>query len=60
MTGLLLTALPVLTFAGLFLLNPAFYLDVSQDPIFVPGFVGLVVMYFIGYFTIRRMIDLKV
>jgi tight adherence protein B len=60
MTALVLTALPILTFAGLFLLNPAFYLDVAQDPIFVPGFLGLVVLYFIGFYTIRRMIDLKV
>jgi tight adherence protein B len=60
MTALVLTALPIMTFAGLFLLNPAFYLDVAQDPIFVPGFIGLVVMYFAGFFTIRRMIDLKV
>lgn len=60
MTALILTALPVLTFSGLFLLNPSFYLDVAQDPIFVPGFVGLVVLYFVGFFMIRRMIDLKV
>jgi tight adherence protein B len=60
MTALVLTALPVMTFAGLFLLNPTFYLDVAQDPIFVPGFVGLIILYFIGFFTIRRMIDLKV
>ena len=60
MTALVLTALPILTFSGLFLLNPSFYLDVAQDPIFVPGFIGLVVLYFIGFFTIRRMIDLKV
>jgi tight adherence protein B len=60
MTALMLTALPILTFSMLFLLNPAFYLDVAQDPIFVPGFVGLVVLYFIGFFTIRRMVDLKV
>ena len=60
MTGVMLTTLPILTFAGLFLINPAFYLDVAQDPIFVPGFVGLVVLYFIGFFTIRRMVDLKV
>jgi tight adherence protein B len=60
MTALMLTALPILTFSGLFLVNPAFYLDVAQDPIFVPGFVGLVIMYFIGFFTIRRMVDLKV
>lgn len=60
MTALVLTALPIMTFVGLFLLNPEFYLDVAQDPIFVPGFIGLVVLYFIGFFTIRRMIDLKV
>lgn len=60
MTGAMLTALPILTFCGLFLVNPGFYLDVSQDPIFVPGFVGLIILYFIGFFTIRRMIDLKV
>jgi tight adherence protein B len=60
MTGVMLTALPVLTFCGLFMVNPGFYLDVAQDPIFVPGFVGLVVLYFIGFFTIRRMVDLKV
>jgi tight adherence protein B len=60
MTGVMLTALPILTFCGLFMVNPGFYLDVAQDPIFVPGFVGLVVLYFIGFFTIRRMVDLKV
>jgi tight adherence protein B len=60
MTGTVLTALPIMTFAGLFMLNPAFYLDVAKDPIFVPGFVGLVLLYFTGFFSIRRMIDLKV
>ena len=60
LTALVLTALPVLTFSGLFLINPSFYLDVAQDPIFVPGFIGLVILYFIGFFSIRRMIDLKV
>ena len=60
MTALVLTALPVMTFSGLFLINPSFYLDVAQDPIFVPGFIGLVILYFIGFFSIRRMIDLKV
>ena len=60
MTALVLTALPIMTISGLFLLNPSFYLDVAQDPIFVPGFLGLVILYFIGFFTIRRMIDLKV
>ncbi len=60
MTAALLTALPVLSFVGLFLTNPAFYLDISQDPIFIFGFIGLIILYFIGFFTIRRMVDLKV
>jgi tight adherence protein B len=44
----------------LFLSNPGFYLDVSQDPMFIIGFVGLLILYTIGFVTIRRMIDLKV
>lgn len=60
MTALLLTALPVLTFLGLFVSSPSFYLDVSQDPMFLPGFLGMIALYFIGYFTIQRMVDLKV
>ena len=60
MTGTILTALPLLAFTALFLLNPAFYLDVAADPAFLPGFAGLILLYFIGFFTIRRMVDLKV
>jgi tight adherence protein B len=60
MTAIMLTVLPVLAFTGLFLFNPAFYLDVADDSAFVPGFVGLLLLYGIGVFTIRRMVDLKV
>lgn len=60
MTAVILTALPVLAFTGLFLLNPAFYLDVSDDPAFIPGFLGLLIAYAIGLFWIRRLVDLKV
>jgi tight adherence protein B len=60
MTGVMLTALPILTFTVLFLLNPGFYLEVAGDPWFVPGFVFLIVLYMIGFFTIRRLVDLKV
>jgi len=60
MTAVMLTALPVLTLVALFLLNPGFYLDVASDPIFVPGFVGLIVFYAVGFFWIRRLVDLKV
>lgn len=60
MTALILTALPVLAFVGLFLINPRFYLDVANDPAFTTGFVTLLVLYAVGFYSIRRMVDLKV
>jgi tight adherence protein B len=60
MTGVMLTVLPVFTFVMLFILSPGFFLDVANDPIFVPGFVVLLCMYVSGFFIIRKMVDLKV
>ena len=60
MTGWMLTVLPVLTFVGMFMVNPRFYLDVARDPIFVFGFTTLLIVYLIGFVMIRRMVDLKV
>ena len=60
MTAIMLTSLPILTFVLLFALSPSFYLDVADDPAFVPGFVALIILYGIGFYTIRRMVDLKV
>ena len=60
MTAVMLTVLPVFTFAMLFLFNPHFFMDVADDPWFVPGFTSLIVLYTIGFFTIRKMVDLKV
>jgi tight adherence protein B len=60
MTAVMLTVLPIFAFVSLFLLNPAFYLDVASDPWFIPGFGGLIALYVIGFVSIRRMVDLKV
>lgn len=60
MTAIMLTALPILSFAALFLMSPGFYLDVADDPAFMPGFVVLMVNYVIGFIWIRRLVDLKV
>ncbi len=60
MTAMILTALPVLAFVALFILNPSFYLDVAGEKAFMIGFAGLIGLYAIGFITIRRMIDLKV
>ncbi|MCB2051092.1 MAG: type II secretion system F family protein [Novosphingobium sp.] len=60
MTGWMLTALPIFAFVLLFSINPSFYLNVAQDPIFTYGFIGLMLLYTVGVLTIRKMIDLKV
>ena len=60
MTGLMLTILPIFAFAVLFIFNPRFFLDVANDPWFIPGFTLLIILYLIGFFTIRKMVDLKV
>jgi tight adherence protein B len=60
MTAIMLTGLPIAAFTVLFITNPAFYLDVADDPFFMPGFVGLLLMYAIGFFWIRKLVDLKV
>jgi tight adherence protein B len=60
MTALMLTVLPIFTFAMLFIVNATFFLDVAGDPWFVPGFLCLIVMYLVGFFWIRKLVDLKV
>jgi tight adherence protein B len=60
MTAIILTALPILAFTFLFAVNPGFYLDVADDPYFLPGFGSLMLLYAIGFITIRRMVDIKV
>jgi tight adherence protein B len=60
MTAIMLTVLPLLAFTMLFIMNPSFFLDVADDPAFVPGFGFLIALYLTGLFVIRRMVDLKV
>jgi tight adherence protein B len=60
MTAIMLTVLPVFTFVLLFTLNPRFFLDVANDPAFVPGLLTLLAMYVAGFVIIRKMVDLKV
>jgi tight adherence protein B len=60
MSATMLTVLPVGAFALLFAINPAFYLDVADDPAFIPGFGFLIALYAVGALIMRRMVDLKV
>jgi tight adherence protein B len=60
MTGVILSVLPVITFVGMFFVNPKFYLDVARDSIFMIGFPSLIALYFLGVFWIRKLVDIKV
>jgi tight adherence protein B len=60
MTGWMLTVLPLVTFVGMFSVNPAFYLNVARDSIFLIGFPSLMLLYFIGVFWIRHLVNIKV
>lgn len=60
MTGALLTAMPIITFIGVFSSKPAFYLDVVDDPWFMPGTIGVLFLYMVGIVTMRRLIAIKV
>lgn len=60
MTGALLTAMPIITFIGVFSSKPEFYLDVVDDPWFMPGVIGVMFMYVLGVVIMRRLIAIKV
>ncbi len=60
MTAIVLSVLPVGTFLFVFSTQPEFYLDVVDDPWFLPGLIGLSFWYACGIFMIRKLVDLKV
>lgn len=60
MTGALLSILPVGSFVAMFVTRPEFYLDVVDDPWFMPGVVGVVLLYTVGILMMRKMIAIKV
>lgn len=59
-SGIALSVLPVATFALVYTLNPGFYTDVSDDPIFLPVLGFALMLYVLGVYTMRRMINFKV
>lgn len=60
MTGVMLSGLPVLTFCSVFVATPRFYLDVVDDPIFLPATLGVCFLYVTGVVIMRRLIAIKV
>jgi tight adherence protein B len=60
MTGWMLTVLPIVTFIGMFMVNPGFYLNVAKDPIFFFGVPTMLTWYLVGVFWIRHLVNIKV
>jgi tight adherence protein B len=60
MTAWILSVLPAITFTLMFMVNPGFYLNTAGDPIFIGGFAGLMLLYVIGIFWIKHLVNIKV
>ena len=60
MTAIVLSVLPIGTFLFVFSTQPEFYLDVVDDPWFLPGLIGITIWYSMGIALIRKLVDLKV
>jgi tight adherence protein B len=58
-SALILSALPALLISVLFALHPTFYTSKFSDPIFWPVVAGNGVLYVLGWFMIRRIINFR-
>lgn len=56
----LVSALPFLVAGAVMVLNPSYFLAVSDDPLFIPFFVGAFVWMMIGNFIMWRMVNFRV
>lgn len=60
MTGTVLSLLPVVTFCFVFATQPHFFLDVMDDPLFLPGVMVVGVWYAIGIVILKKLIKIKI
>jgi tight adherence protein B len=60
MTGMMLSGLPVFAFLMTFAGTPSFYLDVVDDPWFLPATIGVLMLYVCGILLMRKIIAIKV
>jgi len=56
----LVSALPFLVGGAVMSMNPSYFMDVSDDPLFVPYFVVAFVWMMIGNFIMWRMVNFRV
>lgn len=60
MTGMILSGLPIFAFMMAFSTTPSFYLNVVDDPWFLPGFILILSMYTMGILLMRKIIAIEV
>jgi len=60
MTGTILSSLPLVTFAFVFVTQPHFYLDVLDNPLFLPGTLAVGVWYALGVMLMNKLIKIKI
>ena len=60
MTGTVLSFLPLVTFCFVFATQPRFYLDVIDDPLFLPGVMIVGVWYALGIIIMKKLIKIKI
>jgi len=59
-SAMILCILPFIVAALVFASAPSFYLDVADDPIFMPTSVGILMLMLAGVYSIRRMVNFRV
>ena len=58
-SGILLSVLPMLLIGFMFVLRPGYYTSKFSDPIFWPVAIGVFLLYLVGIFMIRRIMNIK-
>ena len=59
-SAMLLSVLPFITGAVILAVNPTYYLDTLDDPLFLPGMGLVFVMMMVGIFVMYRMVNFRV
>ncbi len=59
-SAMLLSVLPFITGAVILSVNPSYYLNTLDDPLFLPGMGGVLVMMILGIITMYRMVNFRV
>lgn len=59
-SALILSILPFITVGLIYTVNPYFYLNVMDDPIFMPAVLGVVGLMAFGIFIMYRLVNFKV